>query len=102
MMAKVRAAEQALLDGKFSILNSSPLGRAQVERFAALNARIQELESMRGLAPAKVPVVHKHENAQEDPLHLPADVSYHSYSQCAWSCLRNELCKRLWWVACLP
>ena len=54
MMAKVRAAEQALLDGEFSILNSSPLGRAQVERFAALNARIQELESMHGVAPAKV------------------------------------------------
>lgn len=54
MMAKVRAAEQALLDGEFSILNSSPLGRAQVERFAALNARIQELESLHGHAPAKV------------------------------------------------
>ena len=54
MMAKVRAAEQALLDGEFSILNSSPLGRAQVERFAALNARIQELEGMHGPAPAKV------------------------------------------------
>ena len=54
MMAKVRAAEQALLDSEFSILNSSPLGRAQVERFAALNARIQELESMHGVAPAKV------------------------------------------------
>ena len=54
MMAKVRAAEQALLDGEFSILNSSPLGRAQVERFAALNARIQELESMHGVAPAMV------------------------------------------------
>ena len=54
MMAKVRAAEQALLDGEFNILNSSPLGRAQVERFAALNARIQELESMPGVIPAKV------------------------------------------------
>ena len=54
MMAKVRAAEQAQLDGEFSILNSSPLGRAQVERFAALSARIQELESLHGLAPAKV------------------------------------------------
>ena len=48
MMAKVRAAEQALLDGEFNILASSPLGRAQVERFAALNARIQELEGMLG------------------------------------------------------
>ncbi len=54
MMAKVRAAEKALLDGEFNILNSSPLGRAQVERFAALNARIQELESMHGVIPAKV------------------------------------------------
>lgn len=52
MMAKVRAAEQALLDGEFHILNSSPLGRAQVERFAALNARIQELEALHG-TPAK-------------------------------------------------
>ena len=48
MMAKVRAAEQALLDGEFNILASSPLGRAQVERFAALNARIQELEGLLG------------------------------------------------------
>ena len=48
MMAKVRAAERALLDGEFNILASSPLGRAQVERFAALNARIQELEGLLG------------------------------------------------------
>ena len=48
MMAKVSAAEQALLDGEFNILAASPLGRAQVERFAALNARIQELEGMLG------------------------------------------------------
>ena len=48
MMAKVRAAERALLDGEFHILASSPLGRAQVERFAALNARIQELEGLLG------------------------------------------------------
>ena len=48
MMTKVRAAEQALLDGEFNILAASPLGRAQVERFAALNARIQELEGVLG------------------------------------------------------
>lgn len=46
MMSKVQAAEQALLDGEFNILASSPLGRAQVERFAALTARIEELEGL--------------------------------------------------------
>ena len=106
MMAKVRAAEQALLDGEFSILNSSPLGRAQVERFAALNARIEELESMRGLAPAKVlPPSGPHQSMQwlSKPRCICLSIILIILSVlCASPARRKELCKGLRWGPASP
>ncbi len=44
MMTKVATAEKVREETEISLLNSGPIGRAQVERVAALNARIEELE----------------------------------------------------------
>lgn len=46
MMSKVAAAQRERENTEISLLNSGPIARAQVERVAALNARIEELEAL--------------------------------------------------------
>ncbi|EIE27614.1 hypothetical protein COCSUDRAFT_55608 [Coccomyxa subellipsoidea C-169] len=54
MMTKVATAEKVREETEISLLNSGPIGRAQVERVAALNARIEELEAqLSGRRPAQ-------------------------------------------------
>jgi hypothetical protein len=48
MMSKVASAEKAREDTEISLLNTGPIARAQVERVAALTARIEELEALLG------------------------------------------------------
>ncbi|CAL8463552.1 g3086 [Coccomyxa elongata] len=45
MLNKVATAEKERQNTEINLLNSGPISRAQVERVAALNARIEELES---------------------------------------------------------
>lgn len=45
MLNRVATAEKERQNTEINLLNSGPISRAQVERVAALNARIEELES---------------------------------------------------------
>lgn len=53
MMNKVAAAQEERENSEINLLNSGPIARAQVERVAALKARIEELEA---LLESRVPV----------------------------------------------
>ncbi len=54
MMNKVATAQKEREDTEISLLNTGPIARAQVERVAALNARIEELEAMlAGIIPVR-------------------------------------------------
>jgi len=44
MMRKVATAEKAREETEINLLNTGPIGRAQVERVAGLRTRIEELE----------------------------------------------------------
>lgn len=56
MMRKVATAEKAREETEINLLNTGPIGRAQVERVAALRTRIEELEGqLSGRLPVGAP-----------------------------------------------
>ena len=64
MLTRVATAEKERQNTEINLLNSGPIGRAQVERVAALNARIEELESQLS---GRRPVRHSRSNSKVSP-----------------------------------